>query len=86
MEPEWTKSIPSKVVCDFFFAFFIIYAILFGLAILGLIGITFNMKKMGAMGLPLALQAVITAGIGGTLMLFYYLICDRAILGGKSKE
>ena len=86
MEPQWTKGISSETVCTFFYVFFIIYAILFGLALLGVVAVALNMKKMGAAGLPLTIQAVLTAGIGGTAMLFYYLICDRALLGGKASE
>ena len=86
MEPQWTKAISNETVCTFFYVFFIIYAVLFGLALLGVVAVALNMKKIGAAGLPLTIQAVVTAGIGGTAMLFYYLICDRALLGGNSKE
>lgn len=39
------------------------------------------MKKMGVAGIAVAIQGVIMTALGGTIMLFYYLICDRALIG-----
>ena len=29
MEPNWTKNIPSSTVCNFFYMFFVVYAVIF---------------------------------------------------------
>lgn len=74
------KAIPSASVCNFFYAFFVIYAVLFALSVLVTIGVIGAFKLKGATGLALGAQAIITTALGGTMMLFYYLICDRALL------
>jgi len=82
MEPQWTKSIPSTSVCNFFYFFFVVYAVLFALSILVMVGVLSTFKLKGATGLALGAQALLTTALGGTMMLFYYLICDRALLSG----
>ena len=85
MEPEWTKQIPSTTVCNFFYLFFVIYAILFALAVLGFFAVVMNFKKLGAGGLAMAFQGLLVGALTGTTMLFYYLICDRALLATKQE-
>jgi len=36
---------------------------------------------MGAAGIAASIQALLLACIGATSTLFYYLICDRALIG-----
>jgi len=81
MEPEWMRKIPSSTVCDFFYAFYVIYVVLFLLAAVVLVMAFFNMKKLGLAGVMLAIQGLVVSGIAGTMMLFHYLVCDRALLG-----
>lgn len=83
MEHDWMKKIPSEVVCNFFYAFFVVYAILFALSLLTFLGIVGYFKKLGAAGFGMGIQALLLTGIGGTAALFYYLICDRALLANK---
>jgi hypothetical protein len=80
MEPNWTKNIPSTTVCNFFYVFFVVYAVIFVVSVLMTVGIMTNSKLRGALGIALGGQAILTTLIGGTMMLFYYLICDRALL------
>jgi hypothetical protein len=80
MEPNWTKSIPSETICNFFYFFFVVYAVIFTLSILMTIGVLTSTKLRGTLGLALGMQALLTTFIGGTMMLFYYLVCDRALL------
>ena len=80
MEPEWTKQIPSDTICNFFYAFFVIYAILFILSLAATVGVIGYSKKLGAAGIALGVQGVIMTLFGGVITLFYYLICDRALL------
>jgi hypothetical protein len=84
MEAEWMKQIPSETICTFFYAFFVIYAILFVLSVVATLGIFGFMKKLGPGAIGMGIQGILTTAIAGTMFLFYYLICDRALL--KPKE
>lgn len=79
MEPNWTKNISSATVCNFFYVFFVVYAVIFVVSVLMTVGIMTS-KLRGALGIALGGQAIVITLIGGTMMLFYYLICDRALL------
>jgi hypothetical protein len=86
MEPQWTRQIQSSTICNFFYAFFVIYAVLFVASIVATLGIFGLSKKLGAAGVALGIQGLIMTGLGGTMMLFYYLICDRALLAKAAVE
>jgi hypothetical protein len=86
MEPQWMNNIPSSLICNFFYSFFVIYAILFVVSILFTIGVFTYSKKMGPMGVALGFQGLITTALGGVMMLFYYLICDRALLARAATD
>jgi len=86
MEPQWMKQIPSPMICNFFYTFYVIYAVLFVLSLLFTIGVFSYSKKMGKMGIVMGFQALLTTALGGIMMLFYYLICDRALLGKAVKD
>ena len=86
MEDEWMKQIPSSSICNFFYFFFVVYAVIFTLSIISVIGTATSMKTTTPMLLPLLANAVLTSLIGGTMMLFYYLICDRALLAPKTPK
>lgn len=79
MEPEWTKKIPSWLVCDWFYAFFIIGAIISA----GLIVMILYVMNAGGVsvkdgGIKLFLM-ITQLGIAVTTTLFYYLICARSL-------
>ena len=80
------KEISSETVCNFFYVFFIVYAVLFALSFVALIGTLFSLKKLGGAGLFMAIQGMIITAIPGVMMMFYYIICDRALLGKQSEE
>jgi hypothetical protein len=86
MEAEWMKQIPSESICNFFYFFFIVYAVLFVLSILATIGVFTFTKKLGAAGIAIGLQGVIMTIIPGVFTLFYYIICDRALLATKKQD
>ena len=43
-EPDWMKQIQSETVCNFFYAFFMLYAIMAILALAGTVGVLAFMK------------------------------------------
>lgn len=84
MEPEWTKAIPSETVCNFFYFFFVLYAVI---AIFGIIAVVYtavvakNIPKM--LFLPLILQGLLPTAVAVAGALFHYLVCSRALLSGQ---
>jgi uncharacterized membrane protein len=81
MEPQWTKQISSEVVCNFFYIFFVIYAVIAVLSIVAMLGLFGMAKKMS--GYALASGGIgyfIAMALAATQALFFYLICDRAII------
>jgi hypothetical protein len=79
MEPEWTKRIPSWLVCDWFYAFFIIGAVISAgllLLIIYLMAASSGVGKDG--GIKLFMLAA-QLGIALTTTLFYYIICSRSL-------
>ena len=81
MEPQWTRQISNPMICNFFYGFYVAYAFIFVLSLLFTIGVFSYSKKMGTMGFVMGINALLTTFLGGVIMLFYYLICDRALLG-----
>jgi hypothetical protein len=79
MEPEWTKSIPSWAVCNWFYAFFFVNIVVFIAAVAG------TLLLLGVKGMPKAIIVskmityVLLGVMGATNALFYYIICDRAL-------
>ncbi len=80
MEPAWMRNITNPMICNFFFSFYVVYAVLFAISLLFTIGLFTYSKNMGKMGFVLGFQALLTTALGGVLMLFYYLLCDRALI------
>jgi hypothetical protein len=85
MEPAWMQSISNESVCGFFYGWFVVYAIFFALALLLVVGTFFTAKKLGAAGIAMGLQSVLTMAIAGSFMMFHYMVCDRALLAKASK-
>jgi hypothetical protein len=79
MEPSWTKSIPSWLVCDWFYAFFIIGAIVSAGLLIMIIYLMasagVSVKDGGIKVFMLTMQLAISL----TTTLFYYIICHRSL-------
>ena len=74
MEPDWTGSISNKTICDWFYGFFIFNAIF----VVAIVVILFTEMKGGLAARML--QVLPTAIVGAINLLFWYLMCDRALL------
>jgi hypothetical protein len=81
MEPQWTKQISNEAICNTYYGFFIAYAILGSIVLLGTIGFLSYFKlpkfvaiKFGFYGISLSILAFV-------MSLFQYLVCSRALLG-----
>jgi hypothetical protein len=82
MEPEWTKNISSETVCNFFYFFFVLYAVLAFFAVVSLISI-FLMPLPRSVLFVTGVQGFLMIGLALTTALFHYLVCDRALLRNK---
>jgi hypothetical protein len=78
-EPDWTKNISSKTVCDFFYIFFIIYAVLAGIALLGMLVTVFTVKLPKGLMFASIFSNLLVMAVSGTMALFHYLVCTRAL-------
>ena len=85
MESEWMKQISNESICNFFYDFFVVYAVFAVLSLVSFIGVFTFMKVPKGLLAVHGVQAFISLGIATTMMLFLYLICDRA-LGPKEKK
>jgi len=75
MEPTWTKTIPSWLICDWFYAIFIINLVALSAMIL------YTLFLISSRNAPKAviITNIVISIFGATSTLFYYLICDRAL-------
>ena len=74
------KNISSTSICNFFYFFFVVYAVIFVLSLLTVVGTAMSVKVTAPMMFPLLANSILVTLVGGTMMLFHYLICDRALL------
>jgi len=79
MEPQWTKNISNQTLCNFFYAFFVVYSILAVISIIGFIGLFTAVKMPPGVLIAQVLQGLILVSLTSTMALFHYLICDRAL-------
>lgn len=78
------QSIPSTVICNYFYFFFVAYAVLAVVTVLGMIGVLAFLKMPKAMMIASGFQGLLVLALAGTTALFHYLICDRALLAAAS--
>jgi len=83
MEPTWMKQIASETVCNFFYAFFVAYSLLAALALAGTIGLLTLVKLPKGVQIGQGVYGLFMFTLAATQALFFYLICDRGLLGQK---
>jgi hypothetical protein len=84
MEPDWTKQIPSSMICETYYVFFIIYAVIFFISFVNMAYTMLYVKGVNP-ALKIALLGIngLFSGLAITLVLFQYLICSRSLLETK---
>ena len=83
MEPTWMKPVTSRTVCDFFYILFWARALAATVIVLVMVFTIFNMKKGGAeLYIALLTQGLVLSIVVVDAM-FTYLVCERALIGGK---
>ena len=93
MEPQFTRSISSRFVCDYLYFYFWLVVVLSSLAVLASVGSAVTLKGPLLMKVLLILPNLLVAGLGGLLALSLYVICERGLhpeessnTGGRSAE
>jgi uncharacterized membrane protein YcgQ (UPF0703/DUF1980 family) len=80
MAPAWTNQIPNYAICNFFYAFYVVYAVIFAMAVLHIVYIFAVVKKFDlSHGIMLG-SGFFTMALALILTLFHYLVCDRALM------
>lgn len=79
-EPGWMKAIPSSSICNFFYYFFVLYAVILVLSVLGFVGIAVSPKLSKALSVPNSFAAILGIVLVTSQMLFFYLICSRSLI------
>ena len=87
MEPEFTKAIPSRVVCDFYYILFLI-RITVGIIVLIFALYTYSLARKAA---SIQLWLLFFTQLGAVAIivldtLFNYLICERALKPGAEEK
>jgi glucan phosphoethanolaminetransferase (alkaline phosphatase superfamily) len=86
MEPAWMKKFSNNTVCNFFYFWFVVYAVFALMALFLTIGTFFSIKKLDFFGVMVVLQPFITLLLATAFMMFYYIICDRSLLAKVSES
>jgi hypothetical protein len=77
--PQWTDKISNNVVCNYFYVFFMIFAVWAALSLLGGVWIFATTKMSFGMLIGVIFNILLSFGISATSALFLYLICERAL-------
>ena len=86
MEPEWMKKFSNITVCNFFYVWFVVYAVFALLALVLAVGTFMSVKKLDFAGVMFILHPVLILLLATTFMMFYYIICDRTLLAKVSES
>ena len=77
--PEWTNNIPSSVICNYYYVFFVIFAVWAAISLIGGVWIFATTKMSLGMLVGFLFNILLSFGISTTSSLFLYLMCDRAL-------
>ncbi len=77
--PQWTDKISNNVVCNYFYVFFVIFAVWAAISLLGGVWIFATTKMSFGMLIGVIFNILLSFGISATSALFLYLICERAL-------
>ena len=77
--PQWTDKIPDNVICNYFYVFFVIFAVWAAISLLGGVWIFATTKMSFGLLIGVIFNILLSFGISATSALFLYLICERAL-------
>jgi len=85
VEPDWMRSIPSTVICQYFFVIFVLVAALASLVVVSDVLRLMSPKNKG--GVFSLLRSLVMLALPVVNALFLYILCSRSLLeGGSSKK
>ena len=77
---SWTDKISNSMLCNYFYIFFVIFAVWAGLSLLAGVWVFASRRTMTfGMLVAIIINIILSFGISATTALFLYLICDRAL-------
>jgi len=80
------KKFSNTTVCNFFYVWFVVYAVFSLLALVLAVGTFMSVKKLDFASVMFILQPVLMLLLGTTFMMFYYIICDRTLMAKVSES
>jgi hypothetical protein len=86
MEPTVFKSISNNTVCNFFYIFFIVYAVLVAIIVVSGIGTLLFVKMPTGQQIAVGVAYFIAMGVAVTELLFMYLMCDRTLIATQMAQ
>jgi len=85
MEPDFTKAVSSRFVCDYLYFYFMWTIVLGVLSVVAGGALALNMKGSVFAKIVVFLPYVFVAGLASLLGLSLYLMCERGLVT-KDKE
>ena len=76
---SWTDNIPDNLLCNYFYVFFVIFAVWAAISLIGGVLIVVKTKMSPMILISSAFNILLSFGISATSALFLYLICERAL-------
>ena len=76
---QFTDKIPSSMICNYFYVFFVIFSVWAGLSLIGGVWIFATTKMTIGVLVAVVFNVLLSFGISATTALFLYLICERAL-------
>jgi len=78
-EPEWTKRIPNWLLCNWFYAFFIINVIVVVALMIGIVGTAMSSSMPKTVRISQLFLMIMQMLASTTSSLFFYVMCDRSL-------
>ena len=76
---QWTDKIADSTLCNYFYVFFIIFAVWAAVSLLGGVWIFATSKMSIGILIGVIFNILLSFGISATSALFLHLICERAL-------
>lgn len=86
---QWTDKIADSTLCNYFYVFFIIFAVWAAVSLMGGVWIFATSKMSIGILIALTFNILLSFGISATSALFLHLICERALkpsMGGRVRN
>lgn len=86
MEPEFTRKISSRFICDYLYFYFWLAVVVIALAFAGGVGAAFVIKAPVTTKVLMVLPYLISGTLGILTALSWYIICERGLKPGMKEE